>query len=97
MIVGIRLANLLNMPYKPFLQKTMKNLCESCIYFDAEKHKNDPRTAHAGICKKWCEIVFKNDKECKQYFSFKNAPVEEIFPLVDVTKLPPNNQLTFFN
>lgn len=66
----------------------MKNLCENCTHFDGSKHQNDQRTHHAGICKKWCEIVFKTDN-CKQY-SLKSNPTEnEIFPpLVDVAKLP---------
>jgi hypothetical protein len=75
----------------------MKNQCQNCINFDASKHENDPRTSHAGICKKWCEIVFKTDKECKQFLDHKNHKAEIIFPVIDVTKLPPVTQLCFFN
>jgi spore cortex formation protein SpoVR/YcgB (stage V sporulation) len=74
----------------------MAEKCENCSYFDGSKHENDKRTAHAGICSKWTEIVFKSET-CKQFFSNENKTEKEIFiPLVDVSKLPPSNQLTFF-
>ncbi|MFV8344589.1 hypothetical protein [Flavobacterium sp. ZB4P13] len=74
----------------------MTEKCENCYYFDGSKHEKDAQTAHAGICSKWTEIVFKSET-CKQFFSNQNKSEKEIFiPLVDVSKLPPINQLTLF-
>jgi len=70
--------------------------CLNCIFFDGSKHQNDLRTSHAGICSKWTQITFKTDT-CKQFFSNANKPEKEIFkPLIDVTKLTPINELSFF-
>jgi hypothetical protein len=75
----------------------VKNQCENCHYFSGDKHKNDPRTKHAGICSKWTEVVFRTEN-CKEYFSSSNAPADEIFkPLIDVNQLPPVTQLNLFN
>lgn len=54
----------------------MKNVCENCIYFDNEKHKNSYQTRHAGICKKWCEITFLKDT-CKNFLSKDNPETLE--------------------
>ncbi|MDN3673432.1 hypothetical protein QWY99_10245 [Flavobacterium branchiarum] len=75
----------------------MKNQCQDCHYFNGDRHKNDPRTEHAGICSKWCEVVPKKDT-CNQFFAKSNLTEQEIFkPLIDVAKLPPANQLNLFN
>lgn len=60
----------------------MKNTCENCIEFDNEKHKNHFATRHAGVCKKWCEIMFLNDS-CKSYLSKENPEIIE--PLKPIT------------
>lgn len=74
----------------------MTENCENCASFDGTKHENDNRTKHAGICSKWCQIVFKTEN-CKQFFSKENKKEKEVFPpLLDLTKLPPASQLTFF-
>jgi hypothetical protein len=56
----------------------MTENCENCMYFDGSKHKNDTRTQHAGICSKWCQIVFKKE-HCKQFFSAENLPPKSVF------------------
>lgn len=76
--------------------KNTKILCIDCHFFDNSKHKNDPRTSHAGLCVKWSEINFKNST-CKQAIPIQESeknPFKE--PLIDVTKLPSPTQLTFF-
>lgn len=71
----------------------MAENCENCMFFDGTKHDNDIRTKHAGICSKWTEIVFRTET-CKQFFTLQNKKENEIFkPLVDVSILPPINQL----
>lgn len=74
----------------------MTQNCENCASFDGTKHENDNRTKHAGICFKWSQIVFRNET-CKQFFSNQNKTETEVFPpLLDISKLPPANQLAFF-
>lgn len=55
-----------------------KETCENCHYFDNSAHKLDARTAHAGVCKKFSEIVFLSDN-CSQYFDVSNLPQDKIF------------------
>ena len=74
-----------------------KNPCIDCNSFDNSKHINDPRTMHAGICKKWSQITFTSDT-CKQYIPIQNHFEKDIFkePIIDVSKLPSASQLSFF-
>ena len=46
---------------------------KAAIFFDGSKHEKDVRTAHAGICKKWCEVTFKNDL-CKFHLEMSTLP-----------------------
>ena len=74
----------------------MKENCENCAYFDSTKHEKDSRTKHAGFCSKWIEITFRKDT-CKQFFISTYKTENEILsPLVDLSKLPPIDQLTLF-
>lgn len=105
MIVGVRLTFLLIRSYKrsykkqtlKFMKNQDKNPCIDCNSFDNSQHINDPRTMHAGICKKWSQITFISDT-CKQYIPIQELCENDIFkePLIDVSKLPAPNQLSFF-
>lgn len=58
------------------MTKKTKNVCQNCNHFDNSKHKKDDRTNTAGICTKWCEIVFQSDT-CKSYID--EPMTKEIF------------------
>ncbi len=73
----------------------MKNECQNCINFDNEKHKNHPATKHAGICKKWCEIMFLKDS-CNQFLSKENPEnLEPLKPLQNENSIPVQTALFF--
>jgi hypothetical protein len=72
--------------------------CETCYHFDGSNHKNDRRTAHAGICKKWCEVMLRTET-CKAYFAEGNLPDWDAVtaPAIDsVAEQPTSNQLNLF-
>ena len=77
--------------------KNQQITCENCHFFDASRHKKDPRTAHAGICIKWSQIELKSST-CKQAMPIQELIEKDIFkePLIDVSKLPSISQLSFF-
>lgn len=57
--------------------------CLNCTHFNNEKFVNDARTKNAGICEKFCEVVFYNDKSCNQYLI---KPPETLFEQVEIGK-----------
>lgn len=74
----------------------MTKTCENCQSFDNEKFVQKHATRDAGICTKFTEVTFKRDS-CKYHLPKQKLSENEIFvPVVDVTKLPPISQLSFF-
>lgn len=47
-------------------QKRTDGACEDCLHFDNTRHLKDARTAHAGLCKRFCETTFLKDT-CNQW------------------------------
>lgn len=56
----------------------MTEKCKNCFHFDGSQHEKDARTKHAGICKNFNEIVFKNET-CKFHFTTDNLPLKNVF------------------
>lgn len=92
MIVGISLTNLLIY----LNQKTMSN-CLKCSNFNNQKFVNDTRTKHAGICEKFCEVVFYNDKACKQYLVIQPKTLFEEIQIGEIKKPLQNNHKEITN
>ncbi|GIZ08489.1 hypothetical protein [Flavobacterium sp. UMI-01] len=75
--------------------KKYQNECQNCSFFDNERHKNDNRTNHAGICKNWCEITFINDS-CNQFLSKHNPEIlEPLKPIKNENFTPIQTSLFF--
>lgn len=72
-------------------KKTAKSKCLNCINFDNVAHASDERTKHAGLCKKFCEIVFQNDS-CNQWL---NVDTDKTWADLIAPKLH-ENQISLF-
>lgn len=72
-------------------KKNEKPTCLNCYEFDNVAHKSDYRTKHAGLCKKWCEIVFQNGT-CK---SWLNVDVDSTWEKAIAPRLHENQASLF--
>jgi hypothetical protein len=71
--------------------------CLKCSHFNNQKFVNDTRTKNAGICEKFCEVVFYNDKACNQYLIIRSKILFEDIQIGEIKKPLQNNHKEITN